>query len=245
MCCHSRHNRQKRMKYFCLLTTGRSGSTSLINALAAHGDIVTPDKLTESPDNELLHPEWVGRYVKFFQQYSQVPISNELQLIQAFFAGGQTMGAKYIGFKSMPNRHRQLHALTAHPDIQIITLVRRDVPSTVASFLMAMRRGTWRRNGEKQQHKLVFDKSLEQQALGNLQYVLQSERQLTSVQNAIHLNFEDLCQDNYCHPQLDAFFERPVKLISPKKPVSAQSYVENWPEFNAFIEKHSQAIRSS
>lgn len=167
------------MKYFCLLTTGRSGSTSLINTLASHGDVVTPDKLTQSPDNELLHPEWVRRYIKTFQRFSDQPIKNELQLIQAFFAAAQHKGGEYSGFKSMPNRHQQLKALVSHPDIQIITLVRGDLPSTIASFLTAMKAGTWRRNGEQQKNKLVFDASLQQQALGNLQYVVNAEHTLT------------------------------------------------------------------
>lgn len=233
------------MKYFCLLTTGRSGSTSLINALASHSDIITPDKLIDSPDNELLHPRQVSRYISLFQPYSKVPIGDELQLIQAFFlAAGQVGGANYVGFKSMPNRHRQLQALVSHPDIQIITLVRSDVASTVASFLLAMKEGTWRRSGEEQTKQLVFDKELEQQVLSNLQYVLHSENLLSSIQGAIHLQYEQLCQKSFCNQSLEEYFQRPVRLISPKAPVTADIYVKNWSEFVDFIEQSSKKIRS-
>ena len=231
------------MKYFCILTTGRSGSTSLINALAAHRDIITPDKLTESPDNELLHPEWIARYVSVFQQFTNTPIRDELQLIQGFFNASKQEGAQFAGFKSMPNRHRQLSALVNHPDIQIITLVRKDLPSTIASFLMAMKKGTWRRNGEKQQNVLTFEPAMQQQALNNLQYVVHSEQVLKQIPNAIHLEFESLCQAGFSHPRLNSFFQRVTKLDNPKTPVSAESYVDNWLEFKTFVDKEAAKFR--
>ena len=47
-------------KRFCILTTERTGSTSLGDALAAWDDVVVPGKLVPSVDNELLHPDFVG-----------------------------------------------------------------------------------------------------------------------------------------------------------------------------------------
>ena len=231
------------LKYFCILTTGRSGSTSLINALAAQSDIITLDKLTESPDNELLHPEWVSRYVQHFQPDYEQKIATELQLIDAFFNAASKQQGNFAGFKSMPNRHRQLAALIQHPKIQIITLVRNDLASTVASFLMAMQKGTWRRDGEIQNNRLVFTDNMQQQAFGNLQYIVNAEHTLKNIKNAIHLQFEDLCDNKFTHPALDRFFQRPVRLISPKKPVSAQTYVENWTQFKNFVDVQAKRIQ--
>ncbi len=56
-------------------------------------------------------------------------------LVAAFYASNQTM--PFAGFKTMPNRHRHLRRMINEHDIQVITLVRRDIASTIASFIAA------------------------------------------------------------------------------------------------------------
>lgn len=223
------------MKRFCVLTTGRAGSTSLMNCLSAHQDIVTPDKHIKNPDNELLHPDWVKRYVNYYQAYIDRPITNELQLFQAFFASAEQ--ENYIGFKSMPNRHRHLHTLVNHPDIQIITLCRRDIPSTIASFMLAIDKGTWRRNGEKQAYRLRYSEQQHDRILGHLQYILGCQKMMQGITGAIHLEYEALCDPGFSDDALNQYFQRSIKLDSPKLPIDGESYVENWGAFTQFVEQ--------
>lgn len=229
------------MKYFCLLTHGRSGSTAFMRALAAHADIVTPDKQTESPDNELLHPKWVDRYRAFYQKYHPRPITNELRLIEAFYRSAGTAG--FAGFKSMPNRHRKLQALIQNPKVQVITLVRQDIASTIASFLVATDRGTWRRSGEPQPNRLVYSERLDDRITAHLKYILYCNKVLARIPRAIHIEYESLCQPDFNQAELNHFFKRNVALESARPPVEGSSYVENWPAFRDFIAAQTKQLR--
>lgn len=222
------------MQYFCILTAGRSGSTSLINTLSAYGDIITPDKQTESPDNELLHPKWMARYVAHYQNVTKRSIKNELELIQAFYASSGSTG--FAGFKSMPNRHKHLASLTNHPKIKIITLFRRDIASTIASFLLAADKGTWRRNGETQQFRLSYDKKLDERILGHLNYIVQCRKLMHDLKGAIHIDYEDLCQPNFSNDELNSYFNRKITLQNPQQPTDGSSYTDNWQSFKEFVD---------
>ncbi|MBL7002512.1 MAG: hypothetical protein ISR69_00625 [Gammaproteobacteria bacterium] len=227
------------MKPFILMTTGRTGSTSLIDALAAYDDIAVPNKQIDCVDNEIMHPNFFKKYLPFYQKYSKTPINNEVQLINAFFLANQN--SPFAGFKSMPERHQQLQALINTPSIQIITLIRNDIASTIASFIIAIDKSTWRRYGEKQNYSFTFDDSYKPRILGHLKYILNSQLQLNAFPNAINLIYEDLCDPSYENPQLDTFFERKIKLQSPKKPTKARHYVNNWDEYFDFV---NQSISS-
>lgn len=224
------------MKMFCLLTAGRSGSTALIDVLAEHDDILVPNKQIECVDNELLHPKNVGNYIRHYQELSGLPITDEIALIKAFFASGANY--KYAGFKSMPTRHRNLSDLVNLPGLQVITLIRNDLASTVASFIVAADNGTWRRSGEKQAHRITFGPKYAERALAHLRYIEASHRQLHSLPNAIHLRYEDLVTPGFANEQLDTYFGRPIRLKKTGKPTEAASYVDNWQHFKAFIEKN-------
>jgi hypothetical protein len=54
---------------------------------------------------------------------------------------------RYAGFKSMPDRHQNIRQFLTYPSMQVITLWREDVASTVASFMKAQETGCWRRDG--------------------------------------------------------------------------------------------------
>jgi len=235
-------------KKFCVLTVGRAGSTSLMNVLEKFSDIAVPNKNISCVDNELVHPKRVQEHMQRYAELCGKPIPGQRQLIEAFFE--LNAGMPYAGFKTMPDRHKHYEAFVSRPDIQFITLTRRDVPSTVASFLMAMKTDSWRRFGEPQQATWKFVESQDgPRAAGNLAYVHASNARLGRVPNAIHLVYEDLCDPAYRCPALDDFFGRPVKIENPKPPTSGAAYVENWEEFCAFMAQaqrklDAQAVRN-
>lgn len=226
------------MKRFCVLTSGRAGSTALMDALARFDDIAVPHKQIDCVDNEILHPRRRAQHAQQYQQLTGLPTGDELSLIHAFYESNKH--ASYAGFKSMPERHRHLREFAAQPEVQFITLKRSDVPSTVASFLVAIDAGTWRREGGEQPHRLVFGPHYEQRAIGHLQYVEQCDQQLQSLTGAIHLQYEDLCREGFFCPPLDNFFQRHIGLLKPKPSTTGASYVENWDEFCSFINRHRQ-----
>jgi hypothetical protein len=217
---------------FCLLTTGRTGSTSLLDALAAHDDILVPAKLVDSADNELVHPECVSRYMRELSRMVGARIDAPEALIEAFFRLGE--GHAYVGFKSMPNRHRDLAAFVGRSDIRFIILTRADVAATVASFAVALERTTWRRRGGPQE-RWTFEPRHRPQVLDLLDYVLQSGRLLADVPHAVRLSYEELCEPSFSCPPLDLFFRRTVRLGEPKPPLRAADYVTNHEEFESFI----------
>lgn len=222
------------VKKFCVLTIGRTGSTSLMHFLEKFDDIALPSRDTDCIDSELLHPERIQRYMGHYAPYADGPISRPQQLLNAFYAAHKDDA--YAGFKSMPNRHPNFAKFISRPDIQFITLVRRDIASTVASFLMAMETGSWRRSGEGMVRSLKFDPSKHaEKVLGNLDYVLRSYAMLECVPKAIKLDYESLCDPKFANPGLNEFFEREIKIDDPKPPTSGESYVENWHEFKTFL----------
>ena len=224
------------MRRFCLLTVGRAGSTALMDRLARDPDIAVPGKNMSCVDHELTHPARVQAHAAAYAGLCGRQISTVEQLIDCFFAVNRD--AAFAGFKTMPNRHKDLAAFVARPDIRFVTLTRRDVTSTVASFLMAMATESWRRSGEPQTARWRFDADRDAQAvLGNLRYVVRSDAQLERVPNAIALAYEDLCDPEFSSAELDGFFGRAVRLDDPKPPTSGESYVANWAEFRAFVEE--------
>lgn len=236
------NHRENLSKRFVILTTGRSGSTALIDSLALHDDIAVPNKQIDCPDNELLNPASIQQIIKAYRQLSGRAITDEMALIEAFYQTNE--GVRFIGFKSMPNRHRQLAQLISQDNMQVITLVRRDLASTIASFIIAIDAGTWRREGGEQPHRFVFGPSYEKRAVGHLTYILSSVSRLRAIPNAIHLSFEDLCDPAYCNQALNDYFERSIGLVNPSPPLSGSRYVENWDEFQRFIVFNTRRLQT-
>ena len=224
------------MKSFILMTTGRSGSTALMNTLAKYPDVAVPNKQIDCIDNEILHPNFVNSYIPFYQQFSQVPISNEVEFINCFYQSNKT--STYAGFKSMPERHKQFQAIINSSHIQIITLIRRDIASTIASFIMAIDKKTWRRNGGKQSYSFTFSDQYKPRVLSHLKYIVNSRNKLKQFTNAISLEYEDLCQNDFEKQNLNQYFDREIKLSQPKPPVNAKNHVKTWNDFQQFIQQH-------
>ena len=218
---------------FCVLTTGRTGSTALMDALEKFDDIALPNKNIACPDNELVHPKDIARYAQEYSGLCQTPITRRGQLIDCFYE--YNADSRFAGFKSMPERHRDYRAFIDRKDITFITLIRCDVASTVSSFMLAFTKGTWRRSGEAAPAQWTFRREDAKKVLDNLAYIHHSLIQLGRVPGAIRLTYEDLCDADFQNAELDGYFERPIRIDNPRPPTSGRDYVTNWEEFEAFV----------
>ncbi len=216
------------MRKFCVITTGRAGSTSFMDALAVHDDIAVPGKQVDSHDHEILRLRNPVRYWRSYAALSGLPVTDELSLVRAFYHSNS--GAQFAGFKTMPNRHRFLRQLFDEHGMQMICIYRRDVASTIASFIAAKDAGSWRRSGEPQPHRVRFRGHLVARADAHLNYPAKGIELFSHLPGAIKLAFEDLCEPDFADVALERYFERPVRLLSPRPPVNGSSYVENWPQ---------------
>lgn len=224
------------------MTVGRCGSTALMQALRAFPDIATPFKDVHCADDELLHPKFVRDYAGRYQRLTGWTIETPGDLMQAFYRHHEDAG--FAGFKSMPNRHPRYHEFVTAAGLQFIRLSRRDVPSTVASFMLAKATGRWRRDGGVQHESWHFDPRQHGKAVAfNLAYVERSIEALQAIPDAIDLAYEDLCREDFHCRQLDEFFGRSIRLENPKPPIHGSSYVGNWPEFLAFLDSVGQPGR--
>jgi LPS sulfotransferase NodH len=224
---------QTPVKKFCLMTMGRSGSTSLMNAIARQDDVMTPVKVfTGCPDHELLHPKRARKFARALSRLTDRGVRSQDALIEAFY---RLRPARLIGFKSMPERHKAYADFVEREDIQFITLVRRDIVSTVASFMVARVAGTWRRDGGDQGNRWTFGPDSQEPVLGTLRYVLRTERMLRSIPQTIDLVYEELCDPDFSDARLDAYFGTRIALDDPKPPTDAATYVTNWSEYEAFV----------
>lgn len=227
-------------KKFVVFTTGRAGSTALMNYLEAFHDIGLPNKNIKCPDNELIHPKRIGVIANQYQALCKVPITSQDELIEQFFNYNEDFA--YAGFKSMPLRHNNLQKITARPDIKFFILTRADLYSTVASFFVAIHTGSWQRSGEPQQVKWYFRPEHEKQVFGHLRYIYESHQLLKNIKSAVRISYEDLCLPDFQQHELDHFFGRSVKIANPQKPVSAMDYVLNWDAFAKFIDENCRKL---
>ena len=218
------------MRKFCLITIGRAGSTSLMDRLARDPDIAVPSRNIQCIDHELTQPERIETHAAAYGRLCGTEIKTPEQLIDCFYDLNRS--AAFAGFKTMPNRHKDFDGFVGRPDIQFVTLTRRDLPSTIASFLMAMATESWRRYGGPQSARWRFDAQRDSSAvMSNLRYVVRSQERLARVPNAIALAYEDLCNPEFSSGPLDDFFGRPIRLDDPRPPTLGETYEANWQEF--------------
>ncbi|MBL26193.1 MAG: hypothetical protein CMM50_01390 [Rhodospirillaceae bacterium] len=206
-------------------------------------DVTLPSNDVVCEDEELLNPERIADYGRFYAEKTGRPVGDDAALIEAYFACHPD--AAYVGFKSMPNRHTDLAAFVSRPDIAFITLTRADIPSTVASFMLAMHRGTWRRHGGKPMERWTFSENDAQRVGWNLAYVLQANATLARVPARVRLTYEELFAPGFRSAELDDLFGRPIRMPSPKPPVSGKDYVTNWPEFLSFLDRRFQEMKAA
>ena len=219
---------------FCVLTTGRSGSTWLMEALARFPDIALPNKQIDCADSELLRPGGFGDHCRAYETLTDAWVIGQQGLIDIFY--WHSAGAAFAGFKSMPHRHENFDDFLRRPDIRFISLERADTASTVASFLLALRAGTWRRHGAPPRQRWTFRPEDAGEVRAVLARLQENRAALARVPGAIRLTYEDLCRDGFAAPELDAFFERPIRFPEARPPVSGAAYTENWDDFLACLD---------
>lgn len=222
---------------FCLMTVGRTGSTWLINAIGELPGVVVPASNVTSPDNELIHHNTQPGY----EQLAGRKFANTRELIEFFFQYNHD--AKFVGFKSMPRRHPDYSGFVRQSGIQFITLDRRDIFGTAASFLTAIKHRTWRRHGGQPPQKLRYEPEDERQLRVNLAYMAKGRLALMEPPDAIALYYEDLCRPDFSSAPLNEFFQQPLLLKGAKPPVHTSDYVENDAEFRAAVETTWNWIR--
>lgn len=211
------------------MTVGRAGSTWLINTIAKLDGVATPSSNVDSKDNELIHHQTRPSY----EQMAGRKFPRSAELIEYFFQ--QNQSAPYVGFKSMPRRHLDAPSFLQRTDVQFISLDRRDVAATVASFLAAMKHHTWRRDGGVPAQRLDFESSDRRWLTNNVQYVLTTRLALIDLPGPIALYYEDLCQPGFVSPQLDAYFAQPVPLHGARPATRCSDYVENHEQFTELV----------
>lgn len=202
--------------------------------------VAVPNKDIDCRDNELVHPEHFKQYAAAYAAITGRDISTVPELIRAFYAYHED--ADFAGFKSMINRHPYPRAFIRHSGIQFITLLRRDVPSTIASFMAAKEKHTWRRNGGTPSQKWTFDSSDTRYLDSNISYVVQSNRILEQIPGAISLWYEECCRPDFENTRLDSYFRAHIAFRQPKPPTNAAEYVTNWDEFVNYVTKRVRSF---
>ena len=214
-----------------------------MDAIAADPQVAVPGRQLACRDHELLHPQYAAGYARELGGRLGRPLRSGDALVDAFF---ELNGDRaFAGFKSMPDRHADFAAFVRRPGLQVLTLVRRDLVATAASFLLAMTRGTWRRSGGVPAERLVLREGQLPNLRGNLTYLHRCLRQLAAVPDAIRLAYEDLCDPAFEAPELDRFFGRPVRLARPLPPTRAGDYVENLDALVGVVREHWAALERS
>ncbi|MCP5151299.1 MAG: hypothetical protein H6983_16075 [Ectothiorhodospiraceae bacterium] len=226
---------------FCLLTTGRAGSTALMDAIAAGDDVTVPGDLIDCRDHELVNPEHLERHRVALERVVGHAVDGPAAMIDAFLEA--TRDRPIAGFKSMPNRHDDLQALVERPGLRIVTLRRRDLASTVASFMRAQATGQWRREGGRPPTDWRFGDADIPAVRANVAYVVQAQATLSRIPGAIHVEYEALCAPDFACPALDALFGRHIALDDPRPPTSARDYVGNWEPFRRLVEATARQVR--
>lgn len=206
-----------------------------MDAFASEPDIVLPRKQINCSDDELIRRNGFQAHVRQFRKLTGAVISRRHELIDLFFHYNR--GAAFAGFKSMPHRHPDYPGFASRRDIQFITLYRRDLASTVSSFMLALQKGTWRRSGGNTGATWRFDHTNKRPALAILRNLRANQRKLKMIEQPIDLVFEDLCKPGFDDPRLNEFFGRKIAIADPRAPLTGEHYTENWSEFLAFVEE--------
>jgi hypothetical protein len=225
-------------KKFCVMTTGRSGSSSFMGALKKFDDIATPNTNFPDQKDELVHPRHITKFKKRYSELLGQPIETNKVLIESFYKYNEN--TSYAGFKSMPLRHRRDPGFLQREDIQFIVLTRDDIPSTVASFIAARKMDTWNRTGGTPRSKFRTGTLDLLPILGltlNLRY---SSQVLVTIKSKIDVKYEDLCSADFTNSDLNSFFNRTIRLENPVKPTSGEDYITNWDWFKRVVERVSR-----
>ncbi len=228
-------------KRFCVLAVGRSGSTALIEALAAHADIAVPRQGDHRAEGEMLNQRHIGFQLQTYGRMSGRELRLPEDLVEAFFHCH--VNSAYAGFKLMPWQLPSYRAFVGRTDIFFVLLRRRDLASMVASWFVANRFDTWKHSSKAVVARWTFGQDHVQTLRGHLIFIHRQLHELDQVRPQVALDYEDLCSADFRSPQLDSFFGRHVALVNPQPPTHASEYLTNWAEFSAFVESESRRLR--
>lgn len=214
-----------------------------MDAIAAIAGVTVPAVDIECRDHELVHPDRFAHYSHTYSALTGNTVATPSQLIDAYYH--HHLDKRWVGFKTMVDRHPDLQEFVARDDIRFITLVRRDVVATCASFMLAKEHATWRRRGGLPSQRWTFSAANRQRVLDNLVYIHNSLQILQLVPGAIRLTYEELCNPGHIHTGLNALFGTTVTINTPRAPINASEYVTNWQEFQQFCTLHWKKIHGS
>lgn len=225
----------ERAKKFAVLTTGRAGSSSLLQTLEKLPGLITPANSTEVGQTELLNPTFRADFFSIYSGLCGRNLKSERELISEFYR--QNQSARFVGFKGLYSQLSSFKSLLLMQDVTFVVLLRRDIASTIASFMVAMDRGCWGRKGNSHKSAWSFHPKRyhELNRLVVAHYVAISS--LLRVPRSIVLHYEELCCEGFSDSRLESFFESKVRFLNPRPPVSGASYVANWIEFKSCVEE--------
>jgi len=222
-------------KKFCVLTTGRAGSTSLMNVLEEFDDIAVPNKNFECQGSELLHPIDAKRHMAEMSKLTEKPIRTYLELIESFYHFNRD--SAYVGFKLMPNAFKKCRSFLQSEDITFIVLVRDDIPSLMSSLYMSLKYKTWIRTGEKQKRTSKIRGIDKVRIRMFVRLYCRTIKIIDAIKPSIRIRYEDLVQPDFNNIELDGFFNRHIQLNRPLKPTSGADYIENWEWLKETVER--------
>lgn len=188
---------------FAVLTTGRAGSSSFVQALHQIPGLVTPANSTDINQPELLNPRFRADFFSIYSGLCGRNLKTELDLIEAFYA--QHQSGLYAGFKALYSQVSSFDLFKNRSDVTFVVLLRRDVVSTIASLMVAMDRGCWGRRGESHRSAWRFNpvRLHELNALVVAHHAAIDA--LLRVPNSIVITYEDLCRERFADSRLNAF----------------------------------------
>lgn len=220
---------ERAQQRFCVITSGRAGSTWLMDRLAEHDDVALVRRFIDSDDDELLNPLHIDA---MRTRFGDVAASSSRSLVDGFYRAAGDW--PFAGFKTMPDRHTDDAGFMLRPDIRFIVLLRESLVDTVASFLVAAERHAWRR-GAQPPACWTFQPAHHPRATGLIDYLLRCQHALRRIPGAIQLSYEQLCTPGFRSEALDSFFARPLQFSDAREPTDARRYVSNHAELLEFV----------
>ncbi len=223
------------MNKFCVITHGRCGSTTLMDALATLPGVVLPDTNLECRDNELTHPDYWNAHRLWYTRACGYPVTTVDQLVDAFFIVNNKAGA--AGFKTMPERHHPFELFAARKNLLFVVLYRRDVIASVTSFITAWKYDSWLRAGEPHESRWRYTQEDEKLILRFSKHIFSSLVAFKQVESAITISYEELIRPGFNCEALNRFFGRRVHIPNPRPPIDPASYVIGFKNLETQIEQ--------
>lgn len=232
-------------KRFLVVGHPRSGSTFLIERLVRAADADAP---------LVNHKELFNLYERLFNTcVLQLDGSTELGMLRSFFARSTK---QFAGLKTIPSFHREWASVAAVPDLQFITISRKDVLSSIASILVSENTRIWDRTAREQLDgrpgnfgHWFRDRREQEMVLGDLinrfLFDTRSIEQLNARPTTIALTCEELVGDTFRSEQLDEFFGQRMSLRGFRQPTDYRECFEDAPLFHTTIIQFLRSVLQS